>query len=103
MDSLKLKKYKVINSPKVCGDKMCSEIDEKRVKKGLSSHNIEICGDRPCSEITSKQEKVTTESNPYGQYRLGIDLDLIECNQEQEVVIKKTTEFPSLCRYKKCR
>jgi len=92
---IEIKKYKVINSPKVCGDKMCSEIDEKRVKKGLSSHNIEICGDRPCSEITSKQEKVTTESSPYGQYQLGIDLDLIECNQEQEVVIKKTTEFPA--------
>ena len=33
---VEFKKYKVINSPKVCGDKMCSEIDEERAKKGLS-------------------------------------------------------------------
>ena len=34
---IEFKKYKVINSPKVCGDKMCSEIDERRAKKGLAS------------------------------------------------------------------
>ena len=31
---VEFKKYKVINSPKVCGDKLCSEIDEKIAKKG---------------------------------------------------------------------
>ena len=36
---IEFKKYKVINSPKVCGDKLCSEIDEKIAKKGESSHN----------------------------------------------------------------
>lgn len=92
---IEIKKYKVINSPKVCGDKMCSEIDEKRAKKGLSTHNIEICGDRPCYEITSKQENFANESSPYGQFRLGISLDLIECKQGQEVVIKKTSQFPA--------
>ena len=92
---IEFKKYKVINSPKVCGDKMCSEIDETRAKKGLSSHNIEICGDIPCYEIRSKQEKLTNESSPYGQFRLGIELDLIECKQKQEIVIKKTTQFPA--------
>jgi len=92
---IEIKKYKVINSPKVCGDKMCSEIDETRAKKGLSSHNIEICGDIPCYEIRSKQEKLTNESSPYGQFRLGIELDLIECKQKQEIVIKKTTQFPA--------
>ncbi|MDH3312038.1 MAG: hypothetical protein OEM28_02690 [Nitrosopumilus sp.] len=34
---VEFKKYKVTNSPKVCGDKMCSEIDEQRAKKGLPS------------------------------------------------------------------
>jgi len=92
---IEIKKYKVINSPKVCGDKMCSEIDEKRAKKGLSTHNIEICGDRPCYEITSKQENFANESSPYGQFRLGIALDLIECKQGQIVVIKKTSQFPA--------
>ena len=74
---------------------MCSEIDETRAKKGLSSHNIEICGDTPCFEITSKQENFLTEPSPYGQYQLGIALDLIECKQKKEVVIKKTTQFPA--------
>ncbi len=74
---------------------MCSEIDEKRAKKGLSSHNIEICGDRPCYEITSKQENFANEPSPYGQFRLGIALDLIECKQGQIVVIKKTSQFPA--------
>ena len=60
---IEIKKYKVINSPKVCGDKMCSEIDEKRAKKGLSSHNIEISRDRPWYEITSKQENFVNKSN----------------------------------------
>jgi hypothetical protein len=92
---ISIKKYKVINSPKVCGDKMCSEIDEKRAKKGLSSHNIEICGDRLCYEITSKQENFANKSSPYGQFRLGIALDLIECKQGHEVVIKKTIQLPA--------
>jgi len=92
---IEIKKYKVINSPKVCGDKMCSEIDETRAKKGLSSHNIEICGDIPCFEITSKQENFSTEPSPYVQYQLGIALDLIDCKQKKEVVIKKTTQFPA--------
>jgi hypothetical protein len=92
---IEFKKYKVINSPKVCGDKMCSEIDEKKVKKGITTHNIEICGDKPCYEITSKQKKFTNESSPYGQFRIGISADLIACNQGQEVIIKKTTHFPA--------
>jgi len=92
---IEIKKYKVINSAKVCGDKMCSEIDEERAKKGLSAHNIEICGDKQCFEITSKQGNFTNDSSPYGQFRLGISVDLIECKQGQEVIIKKTTQFPA--------
>ena len=48
---LEFKKYKVINSPKVCGDKLCSEIDEKIAKRGESSLNIKVCGDRLCSDF----------------------------------------------------
>ncbi len=92
---ISIKKYKVINSPKVCGDKMCSEIDEKRAKQGLSSHNVEICGDILCYKIKSKQESSKNESSPYGQFRHGITFDLIKCKQEQEIVIKKTTQFPA--------
>lgn len=92
---IEFKKYKGINSPKVCGDKMCSEIDEERAKKGLSSRDIKICGDRPCSEVSSKQPDFKT-SSPYGQYMNGTDLDLIQCNNfAQKVVIKKTTLFPA--------
>jgi len=91
---VEFKKYKVINSPKVCGDEMCSEIDEKRAQKGLSSRDIKVCGDRPCYEISSKLLD-HRDSSPYGQYRLGMNIDLIQCKQTQEVVIKKTTLFPA--------
>ncbi len=30
---IEIKKYKVTNSPNVCGDKLCSEIDEKICKE----------------------------------------------------------------------
>jgi len=30
---IEIKKYKVINSPNVCGDKLCSEVDEKNCKE----------------------------------------------------------------------
>ncbi len=92
---VEFKKYKVINSPKVCGDKMCSEIDEERAKKGLSSHNIKICGDKPCYEITSKQANHKNKSSPHGQFFLGVALDLIECKKGQEMMIKKTNQFPA--------
>ncbi len=92
---IEVKKYKVINSPKVCGDKLCSEIDEKRAKKGLSTHNIEICGDRLCNEISPKQEIPPNSSSPYGQFRLGIALDMIECKNGLKVVIKKTIQVPA--------
>ena len=92
---IEVKKYKAINSEKVCGDQLCSEIDEQRAKQGLSSQNIEICGNKPCNEVTQKPENFSNESSPYGQYRLGIALDLIKCKEEQIVIIKKTTQFPA--------
>lgn len=47
---IEIKRYKVINSPDVCGDKLCSIADEMKAKKGLSTRDIKICGDRPCYE-----------------------------------------------------
>ena len=78
---VKFKKYKVINSPKVCGDKMCSEIDEERAKKGLSSRDIKVCGDRPCYNISKDSEKSLNKFSPIGQANLGIAIDLIECKR----------------------
>ena len=91
---IEFKKYKVINSPKVCGDKLCSEIDEKIAKKGESSHKIKICGDRLCSDF-SQIPKPFNKSSPLGQIKLGISIDLIQCKEGQELVIKTTNLFPA--------
>ena len=91
---IEFKKYKVINSPKVCGDKLCSETDEKIAKKGESSRNIKVCGDRLCSDF-SKDAKILNKSSPFGQLQLGIAMDLIQCKEGQEVVIKKTKQTPA--------
>ena len=91
---IEFKKYKVTNSPKVCGDKLCSEIDEQIAKKGESSRNIKVCGDKLCSDF-SKNPKTLNKSSPFGQMKLGIDLDLIQCKDGQEIVIKKTKQTPA--------
>jgi len=91
---IEFKKYKVINSSKVCGDKLCSEIDEKIAKKGESSHNIKICGDKLCSDF-SEDSKPFNKSSPFGQLKLGIAMDLIQCKEGQEIVIKKTNQTPA--------
>ena len=92
---VEFKKYKVINSPKVCGDKLCSEIDEQRSQKGLSTRDIKICGDRPCYDITREKTTSLNKSSPLGQYRLGIAPDLIECKTGQTVIIKTTNLLPA--------
>lgn len=91
---IEIKKYKVINSPKVCGDKMCSEIDEQRAKKGLSSRDIKICGDRPCYDIAVETLKIN-KSSPLAQFKLGIALDMINCKELQHLVIKTANTFPA--------
>jgi len=88
------KKYKVINSPNVCGDKLCSEIDERIAKKGESSRNIKVCGDRVCSDFSEKPKPIN-KSSPFGQLKLGIAIDLIQCKEEQGIVIKKTNQTPA--------
>ena len=92
---VEFKKYKVINSPKVCGDKLCSEADENRAKKGLSSRDIKICDDRPCYDITTKKTKIINKSSPLGQFSLGVALDLIQCKEGHELVIKTTNSHPA--------
>ncbi len=91
---IEFKKYKVINSPKVCGDKLCSEVDEKIAKKGESSRNIKVCGDKLCSDF-SEDPKPFNKSSPFGQLKLGISMDLIQCKEGQEIVIKKTNQTPA--------
>jgi len=91
---VEFKKYKVINSPKVCGDKLCSEVDEKIAKKGESSRNIKVCGDRLCSDFSEKP-KLINKSSPHGQFRLGVALDLIQCKEGQELVIRTTNSLPA--------
>jgi len=91
---IEIKKYKVTNSPNVCGDKLCSEVDEKIAKKGESSRNIKVCGDKLCSDF-SKDPKPFNKSSPFGQLKLGIAMDLIQCKEGQQVVIKKTNQTPA--------
>ena len=91
---IKFKKYKVINSPKVCGDKLCSEVDERIAKKGESSRNIKVCGDKVCSDFSDKPKPIN-KSSPSGQLKLGITVDLIQCKAQQQIVIKKTNQIPA--------
>ena len=91
---VEFKKYKVTNSPKVCGDKLCSEVDEQIAKKGQSSHHTKVCGDRLCSDFSEKP-KPLNKSSPWGQMKLGIDLDLIQCKEGQEIVMKKSNQIPA--------
>jgi hypothetical protein len=74
---------------------MCSEIDEQRSKKGLSTRDIKVCGDRPCHDIVSKKERQQNKSSPMEQFRLGVTLDLIKCNSGQFLVIKAKNQLPS--------
>ena len=92
---VEFKKYKVINSPKVCGDKMCSEIDEERAKKGLSSRDIKVCGDRPCYDISGDSEKSLNRNSPRGQLKLGIAIDLIECKEWLDLVVRTASLSPA--------
>jgi len=65
---IEIKKYKVTNSPNVCGDKLCSDFLE--------------------------DPKPFNKSSPFGQLKLGIAIDLIQCKEGQEILIKKTNQIP---------
>jgi hypothetical protein len=93
---ISIKKYKVINSPKVCGDKICSEIDEVKAKKGDPTRDIKVCGNRLCDGIKSKQgEQPTYHNSPIAQFKLGIALDLIQCKPHLELVLKASNHNPA--------
>lgn len=92
---IEIKKYKVINSAKVCGDKMCSEIDKKGAEKGLSSRDIKICGDRLCYDISGDYKKPLNKFSPLGQLKLGIPIDLIVCKEGLELVVRSTNLSPA--------
>lgn len=62
---------------------MGSEIDEKIVDKGESSHKIKFCDDRVYSNFSPKS-KSFNKSSPSGQVKLGIAIDLIECKEGQD-------------------
>jgi len=93
---ISFKKFKVINSPKVCGDKLCSEIDEMIAKKGESSRDIKVCRDRVCTDLKPKKyEKPTNENSPIGQFKLGVALDLIHCKPNLELILKASNIEPA--------
>jgi uncharacterized protein YjbI with pentapeptide repeats len=58
---IEIKKYKVINSPDVCGEKLCSPPDEQKAKKGMSTRDIKICGDRPCDAKSETPSQSTSK------------------------------------------
>ena len=92
---VEFKKYKVTNSEKVCGDKLCSEIHEQQAKKGFSGRDVAVCGDRICNEKMREQKGDFNKSSPHGQFKLGIALDLIQCRDGKDLVIKKTNSLPA--------
>ena len=97
-EAIEFKKYKVINSPKVCGDKMCSEIDEVRAKQGLSSRNIPVCGDQLCNQIIlqASEEKFGKQmTNPLTQFKFGVPLNLIKCREGLTLILKEKDMRPA--------
>ena len=68
------KKAYEINSPKVCGDRLCSEMSSK-------------------SRPAEKSQKNT--DSPLGQFSLGITLDKIRCKANYELVIKAVNWHPA--------
>ncbi len=55
---IEIKKYKVINSDDVCGDKLCSPLDEQKAKRGLSTKDSKTCKGESCyANISPRQSK----------------------------------------------
>ena len=67
-----MKKVKVINSPEVCGDRLC---DEK--------------------EQTIPHQTKKNKQTPLGQFKLGIPIDKITCKPGLEYVIKSSNWHPA--------
>ncbi|MGQ0771887.1 MAG: pentapeptide repeat-containing protein [Nitrososphaerota archaeon] len=75
---IEIKKYKVINSPDVCGEKLCSPLNEQKAKKGLSTRDIKICGDRPCNAKSETSDKLTYKKGPDS----ALNINLFRMNEQ---------------------
>ena len=71
---IEAKKAYEINSPKVCGDRLCSETSSE-------------------SQPTKIRQKNT--DSPLGQYSLGLTLDKIRCKADYQLVIKAVNWHPA--------
>ena len=72
---IEIKKGHVTNSPKVCGDKLCSESQTE------------------ATETKNPNEK--NSSSPLSQYKLGIPLDKIRCKINFIFILKSTNFYPA--------
>ncbi len=79
---IEIKKYKVINSEAVCGDKLCSPLDEQKAKKGTSTRDIKICGDRPCNV------KNAMPSQPVSKTDSLLKIDSFSINERNFLLFK---------------
>ncbi len=79
---IEIKKYKVINSPDVCGEKLCSQLDEQKAKKGMSTRDVKICGDKPCNakSETSNTSKRNSDS--------ALNIDSFFINEQNFLLFK---------------
>ena len=68
---IEFKRSHVTNSDKVCGDRLCNEVQEKTYQTPKNKHT------------------------PLGQFKLGIPIDEITCRQGLELVIKSSNWHPA--------
>jgi len=93
---VEFKEYKVINSPAVCGDKLCKQVDEERSKKGLSTRDVKVCGNEPCKYLDRAESTIPKNiDTPLGKYKFGIPLHQITCNEELKLVLKASNNYPA--------
>lgn len=62
---IEIKKYKVINSPDVCGEKLCSPLDEQKAKKGISIRENKICNNASCSAISKSMSQAIPKKSSH--------------------------------------
>ena len=59
------------------------------IKESKNSNSSEICGDQICDNVSE------TRTSPLKQYKIGTPLDLIQCNDSFELILKKLTSKPA--------
>lgn len=80
---VEIKKYNVINSKDVCGDKLCSPQVEQKAKQGMSTRDIEICGDGPCNVKDGAPGKVSKKNS-------ALSIDSFSMNGRDFLLFKGT-------------